>query len=133
MQYTHSTHVSLPIISVALVLTDNSDFCVLSRSGWDAEIWEADVYFKLNWLFNLSVMTSKIDSASSFKVYSTFVFLWCSNIASMTSPAIFGSYFVHISLYACLFSEQLYLWNILLIHHYYMINFLAININVELL
>ena len=120
------------MISVALVLTDNSDFSVLSRSGCDAEIWEADVYFILNWSFNLSVITSKTDSASSFKVYSTFVFLWCSNIPSMTWPTIFGSYFWHISLYACLFSEQLYLKNIVN-NKSYIINFQEIHIIVELL
>ena len=48
LQYTHRTHVSLPMISVALVRTDSSDFSVLSKSGCDAEICYADVYFKLN-------------------------------------------------------------------------------------
>ena len=68
LQYTHRTHVSLPMISVALVRTDSSDFSVLSKSGCDAEICYADVYFKLNWSFSLSVITSNTDSASSFKV-----------------------------------------------------------------
>ena len=48
LQYTHRTQVSLPMISVAFVQTDNSDFSVLSKSGCDAEICDADVYFKLN-------------------------------------------------------------------------------------
>ena len=52
------------MISVALVQTDSSDFFVLSKSGYDAEICDADVYFKLNWLFSLSVITSNTDSAS---------------------------------------------------------------------
>ena len=38
LQYTYGTHVSLPMISVAFVQTDNSDFSVLSKSGCDAEI-----------------------------------------------------------------------------------------------
>ena len=48
LQYTHRTLVSLPMISVALVRKDSSDFSVLSKSGCDAEICDADVYFKLN-------------------------------------------------------------------------------------
>ena len=113
-------HVSLPIISVALVRTDNSDFSVLSKSGWDAGIWEDDVYFKLNWSFNLSVITSNMPFASSFNVYNISLSLWCSRIASMTWPIMLSSYFRHISLYAFLLSEQLYLYIISLnISHEY--------------
>ena len=46
----------------------NSDFSLLFKSGWDADSCEAEVYFKLNWSFNLSIIFSYNLSASSLNI-----------------------------------------------------------------
>ena len=68
LQYTHKTHVKWPINSVTLVLMQISDFSSKSSSVWEAEIWQAVLYFKLNWPLYLSVIASNTSSASSVSV-----------------------------------------------------------------